>query len=94
MAIWKFCFTATNLAFGLASRRVFSVLLFLKRLFTQLGKSDPESNARLSLLVYSLFRNQTIFINAINTTENFGLIFLLGMYWLALEWLWQKSRKF
>ena len=67
---------------------------FLKRLFTQLGKSDPESNARLSLLVYSLFRNQTIFINAINTTENFGLIFLLGMYWLALEWLWQKSRKF
>ncbi len=67
---------------------------FLKRLFTQLGKPDPETNARLGLIFYSLFRNQAIFINAINTTENFGLIFLLGMYWLALEWLWQKSRKF
>lgn len=67
---------------------------FLKRLFTQLHRPNPEVKARLGLIFYSLFRNQAIFINAINTTENFGLIFLLGMYWLALEWLWRPSRKF
>ncbi len=67
---------------------------FLKRLFTKLNLPDPEVKSRLGLIFYSLFRNQAIFINAINTTENFGLIFLLGMYWLALEWSWQNSRKF
>ncbi len=66
---------------------------FLKKLLIVLNQREVILKSRIALLFYALFRNLVIFVHSANNTENFGLVFVIMMYWFGLKWIESKSWK-
>lgn len=81
---------------------LFLFYLLLKKVLSLLQVTNIKLKARFGILGYAFWRNLSQFTNSGNNTENFGLIFLIGLYLTYLKykenrqlrWLWVSGFAF
>lgn len=65
--------------------------LLLKKILSRTRPDKTILLSRIGLLLYTFWRNLSQFAYGGNNTENFGLIFLIGMYYSYLEFQDKKN---